>query len=280
MWKQRRIKRRLVGFNIKYILTFFILVMFVLIIYFLKSGFFNIKVVEIEVKDIACVQTNQLKDSSNLSGQNFLFLDFAKVVSNLKNKFVCIKSIEVSKYLPDKVKLQVLGRQPLAVLISLKEKQASISALVENMATPSAEQVQNSLVVDDEGVIFAEDPNLLNTPKIYIYNFQTSAGEKVNNIQIKNILKILEKIKAVGLFVNSGFAGDDFFVVNIENLKPKIIFRLTDQVNIQLASLQLIISEAKINRGTIPDDTGIDLRDTEFIDLRFDKPVIKVAPKK
>ncbi|MBI4038755.1 hypothetical protein HY384_02235 [Candidatus Daviesbacteria bacterium] len=61
---------------------------------------------------------------------------------------------------------------------------------------------------------------------------------------------------------------DDFFLINPYSNNPRIIFRLSNSLDVQLASLQLILGKAKIDGSRL-----------EFIDLRFDKPVLKFTPK-
>ncbi len=86
---------------------------------------------------------------------------------------------------------------------------------------------------------------------------------------LNNALKILDKIKTFGVTTKKSWVSGEFFIINPDIMDPKIIFRLDSQIDIQLASLQLILTEAKI-----------DLKELTFIDLRFDKPIVRFAPKK
>ena len=82
---------------------------------------------------------------------------------------------------------------------------------------------------------------------------------------INNIIKIFDKTKSLGIEIKQAWLRENILVT--ETI-PKMIFKL-DNVDSQLASLQLILSEAKIES-----------KELEIIDLRFDKPVIKFAPEK
>ena len=62
---------------------------------------------------------------------------------------------------------------------------------------------------------------------------------------------------------------DNYLIVFPQVDNPKVFFRLDNEIDLQLASLQLILEKAKI-----------DERILEFIDLRFDKPIVRFAPKK
>ncbi|MCL5784010.1 MAG: FtsQ-type POTRA domain-containing protein [Patescibacteria group bacterium] len=267
MWKRRRIKKSSGIF--KKILPIILILLVIVSVYFLiRSGLFSVKQVNIDVNGLECADANQLKNSAKIVNQNFFLLDSAKIEVSLKNKFFCIKSVMLSKQFPNKVKMQVLGRQPFAVLVDLKDKPASSSSLLENIATPSAGQINNSYIVDNEGVVFDNDKDNLNIPKIYTYDSNMSLGKSLTDDPNINPLKILEKVKSLGIEIQESWLNDDYLQV-LGDSKLQIIFALNDKIDIQLASLQLILAEAKINS-----------RDLEFIDLRFDKPIVKFTPKK
>lgn len=269
MWRKRRTKKKLFNVSRKNILVIFIL--FIILISFLQISrieLFKVKTLKIENNNIGCAGENQLKESSDLLGQNYFFLNTATVEKKLKTKFYCIKSVSLSKQIPDKVIVQISGRQPVAVLIDLKDKQASFSSLLENIATPSALLTGNSFIIDNEGMVFDKDKNDLSIPRIYIYNLDIALGKSLTDNLIINTLKILDKVKTFGTLVKESWIGNNFYII-AGDPKPKIIFRLDEQIDTQLASLQLILTEAKINS-----------RELEFIDLRFDKPIVKFTPKK
>lgn len=266
MWKSRHKKKPLEKITIFFLPGVIIMAVLVLF-FFIKSGFFNINQIEITGK-LSCAQDNQLKDETGTSGQNFFFLNTPKILDNLKKKFLCIKSVTLTKSLPNKIHLQVTNRQALAALINLKEKEASLSSLIENTATPEASAIDEVFVVDNEGVVFASKTDNLNLAKVYLSGVKASLGDKFTNNNLSNALQILEKVKALGVNIQRNWVYNNDLLISQAGLGPKIIFNLDNKINTQLASLQLILTEAKINSGEL-----------EFIDLRFDKPVVKIAPK-
>lgn len=249
------------------IFLFFLTLLILLILLFFRSNFLVIKQIEIQGQ-AECVNPDQLKNAIPLYGQNFFLLNEEKLTQDLKRKYICIKGIIFSRYFPDKMKLEISPRQPVAVLLSLKEKQASASSLVENIATPEASIVKETYVVDNESIAFATNIDNLNIPKIYIFDQGISLGQRFGDDLIGNALKILERIKTFGVKVTKSWISDNFFIINPDTKYQKIVFDLSSPIDIQLASLQLILTEAKMN-----------LRELEFIDLRFDKPVVRYAPK-
>lgn len=245
-------------------------VLFILIAFLIaRSNFFLIKQIEITGDKIDCVDSDQLKNASGLLGQNFFLLREKKLQEKLKKKFVCIKNVSFFRLIPDKVKLEIISRKPATILFILKDKQASPSSLIDNIATPEAGVSEDRYIVDNEGVVFSKSMDEVSIPRIYIYDSDIAVGKKLENSFINNSLKILDKIKTFGVTVKKSWISEDFFIINPDTSDPKIIFRLNDRIDIQLASLQLILTEAKI-----------DLKELTFIDLRFDKPVVRFAPKK
>ncbi len=107
-----------------------------------------------------------------------------------------------------------------------------------------------------------------NIPRIYFYDKNISLGNKLDK-SLKDSLKILDKIRTFGVNIKDTRVLNDLFLIYPQEGWPKIIFRMDDKVDIQLASLQLILEKTKI-----------DNKELEFIDLRFDKPIVKFAPGK
>ena len=224
--------------------------------FFVRSNIFRIQSVEVKAEKISCADTYQIRETSALLEKHILFFDQAGIRNTLKNEFVCIKDVKILRRFPNHINLVIIGREPKAVLINFKEKEASLSADIENIATPSARAQETvRYLVDDESIIFSKDPADSNLTKIY-YQGELHLGET---------LKILDKIKIYGLDVSESEILDNTLVI----YPQRIIFNLSADVDAQLASLQLILNKAKIDNESL-----------RFVDLRFDKPVIKIAPKK
>lgn len=269
MWKKRRARQHKSANFIKPFLFGFILLVIILVFFVLKDKLFIIGQVEVTVNQIGCTGSDQIKNATLLVGQNFFALDEKKITKNLLDKFICVKNVDLIKTLPDKVEIKITGRAPAAILASLKIKPASASSLVANIATPSAEDISDAFVVDKEGVIFGKDAENLNIQRVYLYDLSLSLGKKLKKDFISGILKILDQAKILSIVIKESWVSDDTFLINSDTSPLKIVFRLDNKIDFQLASLQLILAEAKI-----------DARQLEFIDLRFDKPVVKFAPKK
>ena len=225
--KKRRFKQKKL-FKVLFFLTS--LVFFLLLTAFIvwKSNFFSIKNIEVVVDKISCTREQQIKDSSTLQGQNIFLVDSTREEKSLKEKFLCIKKINFSKLLPNSIKLEVVGREALARLIPV-EWEASTSALIEEIATPSADPTTDIYLVDEEGIIFSKDP--LEVTKINVINKNLSLGMMVDD-SLKGSLKILQDLKKIGVNPPEFTATDNFLIVRSST---RIIFNLKEDIDYQVA---------------------------------------------
>lgn len=229
-----------------YFLSFGLLLILGSAVYYLFfSGFFKIEMVRVE-GDLSCSDKEHLLIDVKIAGTNIFLLDSSQISKKLQTNFSCIKSIKIVKKFPGRIILEVFGRQPHANLYVIKESSAE--------ATSSA--IEESFLLDEEGVIFSGTAPEM-PMKIY---------SSKKNINFRNILAILNKIKVFGIEVMEAVVVQNFLLINST---PKITFALDKEIDVQTASLQLILAKAKIDEET-----------AEFIDLRFDKPVVRFAPKK
>ncbi len=280
-WKKNNRKK----VPLRILLPILILFIFFCAFLIIRSNILIIRLVDVDSKKVGCASNEQIRDSSQILGQIFLLINSSKIESDLKKKFFCIGQVTTSGFL-NKVKLSVFGREPAAILIPIKNNEATNSSELREFseASPSAtftflkENSPKEYVVDKEGVIYSTESEMLNVPKLYITGLDLNLGQRVKEELISNTLKILKILAIFGVNVNDAkIYSDNLLLINA---LPRIIFRLDANVNWQIASLQLILKTAKISRRTVPTEVGIDESSLEFIDLRFDKPVVRIAPKK
>lgn len=236
------------------------------------SNFLKVNMVEVKRNNITCANEEELRETSQILGQNILLINESVIEKKLKEKYLCVKSVKSLRKFPNKILLEVSAREALAQILVLKNSEATSSAILDTFSkgsSPSAipqemfntaEEVDKSFLVDSEGVFFSKDPQNFNYPKVYVED---------ETVAVKDVLKIINKLKIFGIEIRETRAvGQKILLVNPDISGPKMIFAL-DNIDIQLASLQLILKKAKIDQVTI-----------EFIDLRFDKPIVRFAPKK
>ena len=266
--RDRSISKKIWRIGLGVLVLFLILDAYLL----LTSRFFNIKSVEIVLDKVNCTDEVTIKKEASFSGKNFFFVNIQKFENQIKKKYICIKSANLTKDFPDKVKIEITGREAIATLILLNTEESTHSASLENIASIYAalikEQSSDKYLVDLEGIVFSKAGQITG-PKLF-FRGNLSIGKKVEEKIVENALEILTKLKSFEVNVSNAIIyPDDSFLLYPLIGKPGIIFTLKKNIEIQHASLQLILTQAKIEE-----------QEMEFIDLRYDKPIIKYVPEK
>ncbi len=242
----------------------FLFLPIVLIIIFYKLNILKIQNVEIKNEGADCINGNNLNEKNMLLGRNFFTFSTDEINSKIKKNNICIKDVIYSRNFPKTVEITLVGRKPIIKLLEVRDFEASASALIENTATPSADE-SDAFIADDEGIVFSKDTDL-DLPKVYIIGQSLKIGTEFENNSLKKMIDILKKLPGFGVDNRSSYFYTGLLIINTS---PKIIFKLDQDIDIQIASLQLILQKAKMDSERL-----------EFIDLRFDKPIIKYFPKK
>lgn len=282
-WNKRKKQKHVLRVPKNKIILLLIVLLIPSVMFFIwRANIFAIKTIDVQTNNLGCVSKEQIRDDSHLFGQIIFFIDSIKLENDLKKKFFCVKNVDVAKKIPDYIKLNVFGRDP-AIILSLQDvSESSISGVLDNfsyIASSSAEASSSAqfsfsvdsqsekFLVDKNGVVYSKNVENINVPQVFVTGVNISLGQTIKEGLIENTLKIIEKIKTYGVEIKDAKIYSEKAL--LINGMPKTIFRLDDRVDKQIASLQLILKTAKIDSNTV-----------EFVDLRFDKPVVKFAPKK
>jgi len=194
------------------------------------------------------VQFVNKRDFRGLMGKNIFTIDLKAVQRKLNYKYPQAARLKVIKRFPNQISILAKQRAPYAQL-----------------------QIQSkTIVLDKEAVILSlnegKDKKLpsivgtkLNNPKLVL-------GMPLKGSDISLTLKIIKLFKA-----NSSLASYTIKDINIENLS-KIHFTLSNQ-------LDVIIDRDKIAQkirvlGVILAQDRLDLKDVNYVDLRFKEPII------
>ncbi len=269
------LRRKLTNKPLIYFLffVFFILGLFV---------FFNtnlLKVSEVRFKsDLKrCTNTNSIEGFLDLKGKNIILIDESIIISKVKQKFSCLDNLTIKKIYPDKLEISLHERVPEMIVTFATEKEKKLELdLPEASAASSTAGLfrfdieiateSGRVLVDKSGFIISSLGNELSEfaglPRVYLVNF----GKQAFIIENSIIPKTLTIIKSINFSFNTLTVKEDMLFVSGEQ---NVVLSLSKEINRQLASLQLILQKATI-----------DLKPIEFIDLRFDKPVVIYSPKK
>lgn len=235
-----------------------------------KSNVLTIKKVDF-TNFAGCVSIDQLNSEINSIDKNSLFFNPEKFRNILINKYECIKDISIAYKFPDSANISISGRKFLAKVYSVdtplniidtESSMSSETALI-NWDFPG-ESSEDAFVVDETGFIFNKVKSDFPLPAIFLSG-NVDFGTKLDNQNFSSIDQIFSKLLTLPpISYQPNFKAKMFENTLLLNTSPKLAFSLNRDILKQLASLQLILQKAKI-----------DERVAEFIDLRFDKPVVQ-----
>ena len=257
---------------LKSLLIFILILLFFLFLFF-GLKLFTINIIAVKITNAGCVLEKSISQDKDLLGSSLLFINLLKKEEKLKKQLICIKKISFAKQYPHKISLEIFGRNPKIAFVGVKKESTSSSILtdlVENEASNVAQiQYKGSdlFISDDEGVIFSKDSMDINIPVVYFFNRDFKIGDNLGYDLILNINNAIQSLSNLGLKSRVLFL--DAHELLLQDTGFSIILSLKKDLNLQIASLQLILEKAKIEKGNV-----------EFIDLRFDKPIIKFATNK
>jgi hypothetical protein len=216
-----------------------------LLIYFLTGDYFKIAYINCTKKDLPCSD----KEKSfflDFIGENIFLLDSNNETESIKKNYPKIESLEVRKELPNKV------------YITIKEREAFAAVTFDQ---------KYWYLIDRSGYILEKKETYPKSkPKIILKNSHSSfkPDQELNQDGLSAGLFILELIK-------DNFLLFDRLVVDSNEritlfLSEGVVATLSAQKEVapQVDSLQFILRQSKIE-GDLP----------SFIDLRFNKPVVR-----
>lgn len=214
---------------------------------------------------------NKLKGKSKLKlFLSTIFLTFLiGILLASKLNLSQIHNLVFTKIFPNKTKVEII-RKPAVINI------ITTDILLDSIESSSGAELRNFeasrsafFTADKDGMILSKESNP-NFPSIILTANNLNLGSKINSEWVKNSLKIFDKLKTFNLNINEGkIYPETIFLLKSKDNNLKIIFDLNKNVELQLAALQLLLEQAKMNGENM-----------ELIDLRFDKPVVKYIPKK
>lgn len=245
-----------------------------------NSAYFKVQNLSVHKTYIDCATDQQLQENMHIKGSNIFFVDTNAVSNILQSKFKCIKKTSVTKKYPNTLHINVSGRVPVLRIATLHDTDATTSAsleeVIQEIASPSAVSSEsatlttnvltNDFVIDQDGEIFAHW-SVEDLPKIlYLSTEETGIGKKLAKSLVESLLVLFDKLKVfnVDFAQVKVYSGGNILVDG----HTTIVLNQKYDLQKQLASLQLILEKAKIGDEEIL-----------FLDLRFEKPVVRYVKK-
>lgn len=245
--------------------------------------------VTLQAQDLTCTDKDQVL--GYLKSLNISYFSFKKeeLEMQVKQKFFCIGKIDTEISFPDKLNVQVWGRNPAFIIKDImtdlnanpqvvlpdnpieatESTRAAVPAkYMDEILKNSKEASESALfLVDEEGVIFNQIQGETNLPMISLFSQELKVGGRLQSDLVKKARDIINKL------VEMNIPSDNIIIIEdrlIVDSKPRILFSLNRPLDRQTASLQLIVAEAKMNSVSSNGDEKF----VESIDLRFNKPIV------
>jgi len=230
-----------------------------------KADFFKVK--EINVLSLGCGGRTFAPNLDYLKNKNIFSLDLKAIGDSIKSNYFFVDVVRVSRFLPGRLIIQIKEREAAAV-ISLGSKGVKDSAFYVD---------KNGMLLDIRGefnknlILITGLENRLSNPKsgrtyydpVFLYSLElvkmlVSSAElksyKVNRVNIKDETKVSIFISPVVLSNEVGLVSppqiEAVMPVKDLNLKLKILARILNSLSDSLS-------------------------DIEYIDLRFNEPIVK-----
>lgn len=238
-----------------------------------KFGVFNVSKINIEINNATCIKEQNVLQEISPILKNIIFINAFEINNKILGRYPCVRQVDLKREFPKDIKLNVLGRNPLLRIQSYVVPQLPLENLE---ATPSSRsalldwsfpkvQEDSIWIVDETGMVFNKDEKS-ELPLVFYPWENLQLGIRIDPGIIVKVNTVINKFSLLNLPIYRGkILNNDFLIES----QYKMAISLSKDVPRQLASLQLILQEAKINK-----------RIMETIDLRFDKPVIVYFPKK
>lgn len=216
--------------------------------YFLNNQVFAVKEIVVNKDRNYSFEEGERKLNRLYVGRNIFTVELSQMQALISSDFPQLRKIDVRRNLPDVLEVDIVSRDPVAVI-----------------------DTAGGIVVDREGVVLNIGDRLEDLVKIKGLSFflnRPSTGEKINNESLDKALILLE-----GFRRKLPRGSSEIEYINIAD-KNNILVGMQG-VTIKMGSDDFLrkISELR----TILNDPDIKMSDINYIDLRFDNAVI--SPK-
>jgi cell division septal protein FtsQ len=242
------------GFPAKIVLT--VLVLGVLIAgtgygiwyFFLNSKFFAINEIIVNKDQGYSFRMEEKKLAKRYEGRNIFSVNMRQVQTLIKNDFPQLKKVEVRRNLPDTLEIDIVSREPIAVIES-----------------------GGGIVIDSEGVVLnigEEEKGLVKIKGISFFLNMPERGEKISNRALDRALLLLEVLRKK---MSSEKKNIEYIDISDRN---NLILGISG-ATVKMGSDDFFRKIEQLR--SIINDPNVKMKDIRYIDLRFEDAVI--APK-
>ena len=217
--------------------------------FFINSDFFTVREIYINRDTGYVFKEGEAKLNKLFSGRNIFLINLKEVQTVVKDDFPQLKKVEVRRRFPDRIEIDMLTREPVAVI-----------------------EYGGGVVIDREAVVVYAGPDkaegLLKIRGVGFFLNMPAKGDRIRNAMLEKGLVLLDGVrKKMG-----------------PNLKNIDYIDISDKNNIMLSIHGVTVKMGaddfshKIDRlNEMLQDPKLNLKEINYIDLRFSDAVI--APK-
>jgi cell division septal protein FtsQ len=227
---------------------------------FFKSDFFRVKKIICRWEGDSCPPEIWNELTFLTFGKNLIFLKKEEISKKFLKSHQVVKNLKIKKVLPNKLVFELERRKEVAVLgfeLKLEDKETTSSG------KPIFETTKDFFLVDEEGVVVKKENNNLLPLILLSEELNLNIGQKVPKKEIVEAIKFLTNLRLNLLEPKVAKITSPYSLsVWLEDGK-EALFSLKKEIQVQVDSLQFILSRSKIEGRKI-----------KKIDLRFDKPVV------
>ncbi len=238
-----------------------------------ESGLLIVKTPTLLSRDPSCFNQQDLVKIKDLKNANLLNLNKQSISQQILSNYLCVGAVNFKTSFPNKLTIEVLTRMPVYKVTSLlrdptESSPSSQSAILTNIVAEAQIAPSNGqFLVDQTGLLYSSQTTSFNSLEIKIFADNFKLGSYLRPSDLQSIAKTLDKIKFFNLQSQLRLIDQDWFILTFAN-QQIVAFNLQNNIEKQLASLQLILEQNKIDSKVI-----------NVIDLRFDKPILTYAKR-
>jgi len=225
-----------------------------------KSGFFTVRKITCQWEKDSCPPEIWHELTSLTFGKNLIFLKKEEIRKKFLNTHHIVKNLKIKKVLPNKLVFELEKRKEVAVLgfeLKLEEKETASSG------KPVFETTKDFFLVDEEGVVIKKENDPLLPLILLSEQLSLNVGQQVPQREIVEAIKFLTTLRLNLLEPKIAKITSPYSLTVWLKDGEEVVFSLKKEIQVQVDSLQFILSRSKIEGKEI-----------KKIDLRFDKPVV------
>jgi cell division septal protein FtsQ len=225
-----------------------------------KSGFFTVRKITCWWEKDSCPPEIWNELTSLTFGKNLIFLKKEEISKKFLSEHYVVKNLKIKKVLPNKLVFELEKRKEVAVLgfeLKLEEKETTSSG------KPVFETTKDFFLVDEEGVVIKKENDPLLPLILLSEQLSLNVGQQVPQREIVEAIKFLTTLRLNLLEPKIAKITSPYSLTVWLKDGEEVVFSLKKEIQVQVDSLQFILSRSKIEGKEI-----------KKIDLRFDKPVV------